>query len=31
MITEDIKLGIQYRDMILEQIKEEIKPSNDEL
>lgn len=31
MITGDIKLGTQYRDMILEQIKEEIKPSNDEL
>lgn len=31
MITGDIKLGTQYRDMILEQIKEEIKPSNDQL
>lgn len=31
MITGDIKLGTQYRDMILEQIKEEIKPSADEL
>lgn len=31
MIIGDIKLGTQYRDMILEQIKEEINPSDDEL
>lgn len=31
MITGDYKLGCQYRDLILEQIKEELKPSDEDL
>lgn len=31
MITGDRKLGIQYRDLIIEQIKEEINPDKDRL
>ena len=31
MITGDYKLGCQYRDLILEQIKKELKPSDEDL
>lgn len=31
MITGDVKAGVQYRDLILEQIKTELKPSEGEL
>ena len=31
MITGDYKLGYQYRDLILEQIKKELKPSDEDL
>ena len=31
MITGDYKLGCHYRDLILEQIKEELKPSDEDL
>jgi hypothetical protein len=31
MITGDRKLGWKYRDLIIEQIKEELNPNNEEL
>lgn len=31
MITGDIRLGFQYRDLIIEQIKKEINPSEERL
>ena len=31
MITGDYKLGCQYRDLILEQIKKELNPSDEDL
>ena len=31
MITGDYKLGCQYRDLIIEQIKKELKPSEEDL
>ena len=31
MITGDKKLGVQYRDLIVEQIKKEIKPNKERL
>lgn len=31
MITGDYKLGCKYRDLILEQIKKELKPSDEDL
>lgn len=31
MITGDVKAGVQYRDLILDQIKTELKPSDGEL
>lgn len=31
MITGDYKLGCQYRDLIIEQIKKELKPSEEDI
>ena len=31
MITGDYKLGCQYRDLIIDQIKKELKPSDEDL
>ena len=31
MITGDYKLGCQYRDLIIEQIKKEVKPSEEDI